>query len=118
MRRIVLAAMLAANLVPSAQAQDLPVQTGPRPAIAVRGCVAFLHRDYRGAKFTFKGNLDVRYVGDRWNDKISSFACGQGCEMTIFEHRDFQKRLATLTHTSYVGDAFNDRISSLKVHCK
>ena len=115
---VAIASGLIAIFSTAVQGQDLPVQTGARPNIPIRGCIAFQHRDYRGSKFTFNGNLDVKYIGDRWNDQISSFACGRGCEMTIYEHRDFVNRLATLTHTSYVGEAFNDRISSLKVRCK
>jgi hypothetical protein len=40
-----------------------------------RGCVviAYRHRDYNGEMKIFAGSN--RYVGDQWNDKISSWKC-------------------------------------------
>jgi hypothetical protein len=109
---------LLACLVSGTSAQEGPIGTSGGPDVPFRGCIAFEHRDFRGAKFTFRGNVNVSYIGSRWNDKISSFACGFGCEMTFFEHRDFQGRRQTWGGAiSYVGSGWNDRISSLFVRC-
>jgi len=94
------------------------VGTSAGPEVPFKGCIAFQHMDFKGAKFNFKGNVNVSYVGSNWNDKISSFSCAIGCQITIFEHRDFKGASATFgAAQSYVGSTWNDRISSLRVRC-
>jgi Peptidase inhibitor family I36 len=117
LKTVAISALLLACLTGSSRAED-PVGTSGGPVIPFPGCIAWEHRDFRGAKFTFRGNVNVSYVGSRWNDKISSFACAGGCRMTFFEHRDFQGDSRTWgSGISYVGSRWNDRISSLFVRC-
>jgi hypothetical protein len=86
--------------------------------VPFRGCIAFEHRDFRGAKLRLREQVNVSYVGDAWNDQISSFACSYYCELTFFEHRDFKGARDTWgSGISYVGDAWNDDISSMYVRC-
>ena len=58
---------------------------------------------------------DFSYVGDVWNDKISSIKVYSGT-WEFFEHRDFQGRSFRLTPGAYswVTNAWNDMISSFK----
>ncbi len=93
------------------------VGTSGGPEVPFNGCIAYENRDFQGATFTLRGNVNLQYVGDRWNDKISSFACRARCNMTFFEHRDFKGAHRTWATTQYVGDDWNDSISSLYVRC-
>jgi Peptidase inhibitor family I36 len=95
-----------------------PIGTTGGPDVPFNGCIAYEHRDFRGAKFSFRGNVNIKYVGGRWNDKVSSFACHSGCTMTIYKDRDFKGARASWGTTQYVGDEWNDSISSLIVHCE
>jgi Peptidase inhibitor family I36 len=104
--------------IASAALAEGPIGTSGGPDVPFMGCIAYEHRDFGGAKFTFRGNVNVKYIGDRWNDKISSFACRGGCTMTFFEHRDFKGAHRSWGTTQYVGDDWNDSISSLYVRCE
>jgi hypothetical protein len=110
-------ACVLAGLSGMAVSQEGPIGTSGGPDIPFRGCIAFQHRDFHGARLTLRGNVNVKYTGDNWNDQISSFACATGCNMTIFEHRDFQGARVTWGTVSYVGSRWNDRVSSLFVRC-
>lgn len=69
---------------------------------------------------------EVRYVGDAWNDKISSIACDRNekvtCHAVVYAHIDFG-----LPNNGVYPDGkvptnlrndWNDRISSFKVRCE
>ncbi len=99
-------------------AAEEPVGTSGGPDINFRGCIAYVDRDFRGAKFTLRGQVNVSFVGSNWNDKISSFACSYYCSLTFYEHRDFKGASDKWGGAiSYVGTAWNDDISSLYVRC-
>lgn len=92
------------------------------PRLDFRGCVLYEHRDFGGHKFTLRGSYNLSYIGDRWNDKVSSIACHSRCNITIYEHRDYQGGRFVFGYighpnTKYVGDGWNDRMSSAKVQC-
>ncbi len=59
-----------------------------------------------------------RKLGSEWNDEISSIACNSYCEVTVYEHRDFNGAQRTFRgNISFVGEAWNDDISSLIARC-
>jgi len=104
---------LLACLVGSAGAQYRPYG-GPQ----FYGCVAFEHRDFDGAQFPIRGNANIRFVGNFWNDRISSLACAPGCELISFEHANFAGRSQSWSGSvPFVGRRWNDRISSIIVQC-
>ena len=109
---------LLAVLPSSSALAEGPVGTSGGPHVPFKGCIAYQHRDFGGHTFTLRGNVNVQYVGDKWNDKISSFACHPGCTLTMFEHRDFKGARQTWSTVQYVGDAWNDDVSSLYVRCR
>ena len=85
----------------------------------VDGCLAYEHRDYKGATFTVDATKTYSYVGTRWNDRISSIICEVYCTITVWEHRDYQGAARTFgDHTKYVGSAWNDKISSMEASCE
>jgi hypothetical protein len=115
--RAALALALLISPAPAAMADDAIGDSGP--SIGYRGCIYYEHRDYGGASRAKPGNTRVMYVGDWWNDKISSFRCGDGCSMAFYEHRDFGGAWDRWTNNiSYVGDNWNDDISSVVVKCR
>ncbi len=81
------AIVLAWSLVTVAHAEG-PIGTNGGPQINFRGCIAYEHANFGGGKFTIRGNYNMRYFVDRWNDIISSIACNSYCTMRVWEHRD------------------------------
>jgi hypothetical protein len=93
---------------------------GEGPTINFYGCILYEHQNFGGHTFTIRGDYDLSYIGDRWNDKVSSIACHPRCTFTIYADRDFRgARLITggFPHVKYIGDDWNDRVSSAKLRC-
>ncbi len=102
---------------PVARAED-PIGSNTGPAVPFQGCRFFEDRNYGGHHIDVHANSDVSYIGDPWNDQISSLACANECQATIFEHKDFGGASVTWgAYTEYVGSFWNDKISSVKVLC-
>jgi hypothetical protein len=55
-------------------------------ALALPETVIFEHRHWRGA--SYRTNLNVPWVGDWWNDKISGIIVVSGT-WRFYEHRDY-----------------------------
>lgn len=74
----------------------------------------FVDSQFSGAT---SGSLDqdYPYVGDFWNDKISSIKVDSGT-WEFFEDANFQGSSFLLTPGEYawIGDEWNDRISSFR----
>ena len=116
---IVAACLAAAATSPGpALAQQGPLATNGGPRLGFRGCQYFEHAHFDGARRSIGAGVSRNYVGDNWNDQISSIACYPGCAVTVYEHRDFAgARVRWASSILYVGDAWNDQISSLRVTC-
>jgi hypothetical protein len=85
----------------------------------IDGCLAFEHRDYSGAQFAVDAEYTYNYVGDRWNDRISSVRCEVFCSLTVWEHRDYGGATRIFgDDTRYVGGSWIDRISSMEANCE
>jgi hypothetical protein len=83
------------------------------------GCEVYEHRGFKGAKLRFAATRTYRYVGSRWNDRISSIHCTAYCTITVWEHRDYTGATHTFgDYTEYVGGGWNDKISSMKATCE
>ncbi len=95
-----------------------PEGVNPGPNVTIRGCYYYEHDNFGGKRREMPVGLNRAYVGDSWNDEISSIACSYGCALRVWEHRDFKGAAITLSGAvSYVGDAWNDKISSMKPLC-
>lgn len=111
MRRLILIAAMLFSPLFAATAQ---AASGPAPG----QCVVFEHSNYDGAAVAIAQGEPVAWVGNGWNDRISSVLCAPLCLLEAWEHRDFGgKRERFAGATAYVGDRWNDRISSMKVRC-
>lgn len=118
---IVVTSTFAAGLAIAAQsvAAQGPVGTTGGPRVSFRGCIYYQHAGFEGAQNWIGGGTRRRYVGDGWNDQISSIACNRNCYLIVYEHRDYGgERRAFYPNIQYVGDAWNDRISSMIARCE
>jgi hypothetical protein len=96
-----------------------PIATTGGPNVPFKGCYYYEHEGFKGERRDIPAGLRRKYVGDHWNDKISSIACSTGCSLRVWEHRDFTGA-SRIFHPNivYVGDAWNDEISSLAPVCR
>ncbi len=116
---VLLIACLAACTSPLAWA-DGEVMTSGGPEVPPKSCIYYEHIDFQGESKEIPLGINRKYVGDHWNDQISSIACASRCHLHVWEHRDFlgeSRFFATGGAHQYVGDDWNDRISSMKVEC-
>ncbi len=57
------------------------------------------------------------YIGNDWNDKISSISIDPGWVVEAYEHSNFTGQKVVWTSSqSYVGNTWNDKISSLNIY--
>jgi hypothetical protein len=89
------------------------------------------HIDKRGAKFNVHKGYQINYVGNGWNDKISSVvpSC-KGRWTVLYQHRDFDGEALAIQNSSnscryyhnltnyYMqnGNSWNDQVSSIRVY--
>jgi hypothetical protein len=113
-------ALCASALAPaSARASEGPIATTGGPDVPFKGCFYYEHANFQGQRRDIPFGLRRRYVGDNWNDSVSSIACSNGCALRVWEHRDFTGARKTFHGaTIYVGDAWNDAVSSMEVVCR
>lgn len=81
--------------------------------------VLFQHKDYGGANYVvYNEDANASYVGDWWNDKISSVSVMPNCSLTLFEHDYFSgAHVVYRGYVDYVGRWWNDRASSYTCYC-
>ena len=86
-----------------------------RPAFAQPGCdvVVFWDANFRGEQMRM--NHGTPYVGDHWNDQISSIQVLAGT-WEFYWDANFRGEVLRLGPGSYpyVGDHWNDQISSMR----
>jgi hypothetical protein len=118
MVRLIGLSMFFLAAVGSASSQSGPVGTSGGPTIQFAGCMYYEHANFGGKHTSIPGGIRRR-LGDDWNDEISSVACNSYCELTVYEHRDFNGASRTFRgNISDVGDGWNDNISSMVAHCR
>ena len=97
-----------------------PIATSGGPPVGFRGCIYYQHAGFQGERQSIADGTRRRYVGDPWNDQISSIACNRraACRLTVFQHRDYGGARRTFyPNIQYVGDGWNDQISSMIAQC-
>lgn len=107
--------VIVATVIASAPVVVPPLQAQPR-----RGggeCSYFEDANYQGRRDTLREGAN-RWVGEAWNDRISSVQCDPGCTLEAYEHIDFGgARERFRGNVAFVGPVWNDRASSLRVIC-
>lgn len=81
------------------------------------GCMAYEHANFDGMRQDLGPNRIYNYVGDKINDKISSFRVALGCRVIAWEHRDKGGAQQVFGECAYIGDEWNDAISSWECQC-
>lgn len=89
-------------------------------SLAAAGTCAtmYLHIHFGGDRREVDDGAFVTWIGDLWNDEVSSVNVRPGCVLNVWEHIHFGG-----AHTAYqgsipwVGDWWNDRISSYTCSC-
>jgi hypothetical protein len=88
------------------------------PAYAAPCARVFEHINHGGEVKHISSGDNVSYVGDLWNDKISSVIVEPGCALNVWEHADYRGKNKTYGGSlPFVGEDFNDIISSYTCTC-
>jgi uncharacterized protein YraI len=78
-----------------------------------RGEVCFYeHFNYKGDSFCVESGEQANWVGDSWNDRISSVKVKGGAAVRVFEHANYAGAAATVRRSVPKLNNFNDQISS------
>lgn len=86
--------------------------TPPQPA-----CLMYEHSDFAGQVLPVRGKLNS--VGDSWNDKVSAIRVPNNCELTVYQHINYDgdSRSFGPGAVPFVGNLWNDQISSAVCSC-
>ena len=87
--------------------------------------VLFEHVPCDGDKLIVNEGASVASMPSGWNDIISSIVVNAGCEMTVFQHANFEGAVLTVTAETLEnlkkhplgGGTWNDVISSYECIC-
>jgi hypothetical protein len=111
------------NLRPEELTDAMLAAPGLLPLASFVIGIEYEHADFGGSSIIYNGggtcdqfSFSVSYVGDAWNDRISSARAFSGCNHSVhYEHSDFGgASVDCFTSCSYIGDAMNDRTSSIR----
>lgn len=87
-------------------------------SLAQADCKFFEHINYGGASYTLGSGQIQSFVGNAWNDRISSIQVTDQCTVTAYQHINFGGDARTFTsNASFVGNLWNDQISALRCQC-
>lgn len=95
-------------------------QRGPNsPGGRGSGCTVYQDANYQGRREFAPDEDAADFVGEPWNDQVSSIRCDAGCWLTAYEHADFQGEQERFRGgVAFVGPRWNDRISAWRVTCE
>jgi hypothetical protein len=112
-------AVMKMELLPMRPIIWMPMPPPPpqAPDIKFRGCAYYEHVNWGGKWHAIPGGVHRKFVGDSWNETISSFSCNPACRIAAFQDRDFKGPRVEFGTTQSVSD-WNDRISSMIAVCK
>ena len=86
--------------------------------IPERTCVAFAEEVFNGDGLRAPDGVAFEYVGEAWNNRISSIACAPGCRLIAYQTIVFGGARASFTGARpRLGPNWDDRISALRVAC-
>ena len=116
-KSLVFAGLLLIGSLHPIAAEEGPIGTNGGPQIDFPGCMYYEHANFEGKRAPIMARIR-RKLGSDWDDEISSIACRPGCQLRVFEYRDFNGADEIFgSNISYVGDAWNDDISSMVASC-
>lgn len=111
------------DLLPENLTAEMLAKSNLQPQATFVIGVEFVHAGFGGSSLTYSSSvtcdgfvLSASYVGNDWNDHISSAKAYSNCNHSQhFEHANFVgASVDCFSECSYIGDALNDRTSSIK----
>jgi hypothetical protein len=91
----------------------------PLSAQAKECATLYEHARNAGMSITVQDGDEIDWIGNKWNDILSSFTVQPGCALTIYEDVDYGGEWETFTDSStYIGDDWNDAVSSYACVCE
>lgn len=76
------------------------------------------HIYFGGDSRSVEDGAYVPWIGNLWNDQVSSVQVASGCVLNAYEHINFGgAQVGYLGSVPWVGDGWNDRISSYTCNC-
>lgn len=92
---------------------------GAGPAgVPPRACLLFDETAFSGRRLEAHAGVAFEYVGDAWNNRISSIACAPGCRLIAYQTIVFGGARASFTGARpRLGQSWDNRISALRVAC-
>lgn len=91
--------------------------TGMLTAAVQAACTVYEHGNFQGKSRTIADTAVVPWIGQDWNDRISSVQTSNGCYLRAFQHMNFGGNAANFSTTQFVGQGWNDQISSVACEC-
>lgn len=82
-----------------------------------RSCSFYADRNFEGASAVLAEGEDGSWVGDRWNDRISSIRCRAGCAAEVFRDIHYDGGSRFFTETAELDFWMDNAISSARVTC-
>ncbi len=79
------------------------------------GACFYMDEDYKGESFCLNSGEDIRNVGERYNDKISSIRVFGRARVTVFDDENFGGARREIDRDVRNLGNFNDRITSIQV---
>ena len=81
--------------------------------------ILFEHANFGGETYIiYNPDANTSFVGDWWNDKVSSVSVMPNCRITLFEHPNFGGNTINLYgYNSFAGDYWDEKASSFACHC-
>jgi hypothetical protein len=79
------------------------------------GCYVYEHPNFGGGNLFIPGGEGYTYLGDWWNDKITSIQIFGSYKLVVYQHSELQGESKTFYEgTRTVGDLWDNQISSLE----
>jgi hypothetical protein len=86
--------------------------------VAGQACI-YQHKDYGGKKACYNIGTNKSWIGDDWNDMVSSVKLSGTAAIALWEHKGYGGYKDTYTSSSgWIGKKHNDEYSSFKVYGK
>jgi hypothetical protein len=79
------------------------------------GACFYMDEDYRGDSFCVNSGEQLRNVGDRFNDRISSIRVFGRARVTVYENENFSGASRSYNHDIPNLGNFNDKTTSLEI---
>jgi hypothetical protein len=87
-------------------------------AAAQECAVIYEHKDFGGSSRAVAAGEAVAWIGDDWNDQMSSARVSAGCTLVVYEHANFKGASEKYRKDKkWVGDAWNDQVSGYRCTC-